>query len=140
MPWQESKAILLSLLVIAVAMIGVGILSFSSRISPSDDSENFSNKEYLKSQFEKLKFRYKIAGKYMYYYAFLLAVALNVAYFVLLAPFSDLIRILTHTGLTVMIFGIMHFSIKRRLKKYDKSLQPMMKQLEKLLTEAKKIN
>ncbi|SEG17140.1 hypothetical protein [Algoriphagus boritolerans] len=137
MPWQESKAILLSLLVIAVAMIGVGILSFSSRISPSDDSENFSNKEYLKSQFEKLKFRYKIAGKYMYYYAFLLAVALNVAYFVLLAPFSDLIRILTHTGLTVMIFGIMHFSIKRRLKKYDKSLQPMMKQLEKLLTEAK---
>lgn len=137
MPWQESKAILFSLLVIAAAMIGVGILSFSSLISPSDNSDSFSNKEYLKTQLEKLKFRYKIAGKYMYFYAALLAIALNVAYFVLLAPLADWIRISVHLGLTLMIFLFMHYSIKKRLQKYDKTLKPMMEQLENLLAESK---
>lgn len=137
MPWQESQAILLSLLVIAVAMIWVAWLSFSSVVKPSDDSDSFSNKEYLKIQLEKLRQRYKIAGKYMYFYALLLALALNVAYFVLLAPFSVGIRIAIHLGLTLLIFGFMHFSIRRRIKKYDKTLKPMMEQLEKLLLDAK---
>ncbi|HSF56142.1 MAG TPA: hypothetical protein VLA71_20470 [Algoriphagus sp.] len=137
MPWGESKAILLSLLVIAAAMLWVGWLSFSSKVSPSDDSESFSNREYIKTQLEKLRQRYRIAGKYMYFYAFFLAVAINVAYFVLLAPLSDTIRISAHVGLTVMIFIMMHISIRMRLKKYDKTLKPMMEQLEKLLTEIK---
>lgn len=138
MPWKESQPILLSLLVIAVAMIGVAGLSFSSLVKPSDNSDSFTNKEYLKTQLEKLKFRYKIAGKYMYFYAFLLAIALNVAYFVLLEPFSDAIRFSTHAGLTIMIFVAMHISIRMRIKKYDKTLKPMMEQLEKLLPESKK--
>jgi hypothetical protein len=137
MPWKESQPILLSLLVIAVAMIGVAGLSFSSLVKPSDNSDSFTNREYLKTQLEKLKFRYKIAGKYMYFYAFLLAIALNVAYFVLLAPFSDTIRFATHAGLTIMIFVAMHISIRMRIKKYDKTLKPMMEQLEKLLAESK---
>lgn len=137
MPWRESQPILLSLLVIAVAMIGVAGLSFSSLVKPSDNSDSFTNKEYLITQLEKLKFRYKIAGKYMYFYAFLLAVALNVAYFVLLEPFSDTIRFSTHAGLTIMIIVAMHISIRIRIKKYDKTLKPMMEQLEKLLSESK---
>ena len=137
MPWRESQPILLSLLVIAVAMIGVAGLSFSSLVKPSDNSDSFTNKEYLITQLEKLKFRYKIAGKYMYFYAFLLAVALNVAYFVLLEPFSDTIRFSTHAGLTIMIIVAMHISIRMRIKKYDKTLKPMMEQLEKLLSESK---
>lgn len=137
MPWQESKAILLSLLVIAAAMIWVGWMSFSSVVKPSDNSDSFSNKEYLSTQLEKLRQRYKIAGKYMYFYAFLLAGAINVAYFVLLAPLSNVIRIGAHVGLTLMIFVFMHFSIKRRIKKYDKTLKPMMELLEALLLEAK---
>ena len=137
MPWQESKAILLSLLVIAVAMVGVAILSFTSFVTPSDTSDSFSNKEYLQSQLEKLRFRYKIAGKYMYFYALLLAIALNVAYFVLLAPFSDWIRISVHLGLTLMIFLFMHYSIRKKLQKYDKTLKPMMEQMESLLAEIK---
>lgn len=137
MPWGESIAILLSLLVIAAAMLWVAWLSFSSKVSPSDDSESFSNQEYIQTQLSQLRQRYKIAGTYMYFYAFLLAVALNVAYFVLLEPLSDTIRISVHAGLTVIIFVAMHFSIKRRIKKYDKTLKPMMEQLEKLLSEIK---
>lgn len=137
MPWQESKAILLSLLVIAVAMIWVAWLSFSSVVKPSDDSDSFSNREYLKIQLEKLRQRYTIAGKHMYFYAVLLTVALNIAYFVLLAPLSGGIRIAIHVGLTLMILGFMHFSIRRRIRKYDKTLKPMMEQLEKLLLDAK---
>lgn len=137
MPWGESKAILMSLLLIAAAMLWVGWMSFSSVLKPSDDSDSYSNKEYLKTQLEKLKYRYKIAGKYMYFYAGLLAVALNVAYFVLLAPFPANIRIASHAGLTVMIFVMMHISIKYRIKKYDKTLKPMMEQLEKLISESK---
>ncbi len=137
MPWGESKAILFSLLVIAAAMFWVGWLIFSSAVKPSDDSESFSNREYIKTQLGKLRQRYKIAGKYMYFYAFLLGVAINVAYFVLLAPLSDAIRLGTHVGLTAMIFAVMHFSIKRRIRKYDQTLKPMIGQLEKLLLESK---
>lgn len=137
MPWGESKAILLSLLVIAAAMLWVAWLSFSSKVSPSDDSESFSNREYIKTQLEKLRQRYRIAGKYMYFYAFLLAVAINVAYFVLLAPLSDWIRVSIHIGLTLIMFVVMHISIRMRIKKYDQTLQPIIKQLEKLLSEIK---
>ncbi|MCU0399757.1 MAG: hypothetical protein MUE75_01935 [Algoriphagus sp.] len=137
MPWGESKAILLSLLVIAVAMLWVAWLSFSSTLKPSDNSDSFSNKEYVQTQLTKLKQRYKIAGTYMYFYAFLLAVAINVAYFVLLEPLSVTIRISTHVGLTVMMFVVMHISIRRRIKKYDQTLKPIMEQLEKMLLELK---
>jgi uncharacterized membrane protein HdeD (DUF308 family) len=137
MPWGESKAILLSLLVIATAMLWVGWLSFSSALRPSEDSESFSNKAYIETQLDKLKQRYRIAGIYMYFYAFLLAVAINVAYFVLLEPLSATIRISAHLGLTVMMFGVMHISIRRRIKKYDQTLKPIMEQLEKLLLELK---
>lgn len=137
MPWGESKAILFSLLVIAAAMLWVGWLSFSSALKPSDDSASFSNKAYIETQLTKLKQRYKIAGTYMYFYAFLLAAAINVAYFVLLEPLSATIRISTHLGLTVMIFVVMHISIRRRIKKYDQSLKPIMEQLEKMLLELK---
>lgn len=137
MPWQESKGILLSLLIIAAAMIWVGWMSFSSVVKPSDNSDSFSNKEYISTQLEKLRQRYKIAGKHMYFYAFLLVVALNISYFILLAPLSDIIRISIHAGLTIMIFAVMHISIRKRIKKYDKTLKPMIEQLETLLLEAK---
>ncbi len=137
MPWRESQPILLSLVMIAIAMIGVAWLSFSSLVKPSDHSESFTNREYLKIQLKKLNLRYKIAGKYMYIYAFLLALALNISYFVLLEPFSDTIRITTHSILTIVILGVMHFTIKMRIKKYDKTLKPMIEQLEKLLLESK---
>jgi|GEM_PF-701448 len=138
MPWGESKAIFLSLLVIAVAMLWVGWLSFSSALKPSDDSDSFSNKEYVQTQLAKLKQRYKIAGSYMYFYAFLLAVAINVAYFVLLEPLSATIRISAHLGISVMMFVVMLISIRRRIKKYDQTLKPIMEQLEKILLEIKK--
>jgi hypothetical protein len=137
MPWGESNAILLSLLVIAAAMIWVVWLSFSSALKPSDDSESFSNKEYIQTQLSKLKQRYKIAGTYMYFYAFLLAVAINVAYFVLLEPLSNTIRLSIHLGLTAMMFAVMHLGIRRRIKKYDQTLKPIMEQLETLLVELK---
>lgn len=138
MPWGESKAIFLSLLVIAAAMLWVGWLSFSSALKPSDDSDSFSNKEYVQTQLAKLKQRYKIAGSYMYFYAFLLAVAINVAYFVLLEPLSATIRISAHLGISVMMFVVMLISIRRRIKKYDQTLKPIMEQLEKILLEIKK--
>lgn len=137
MPWGESKAILMSLLVIAAAMLWVGWLSFSSALKPSDDSESFSNKSYIETQLAKLKQRYKIAGTYMYFYAFLLAAAINVSYFVLLEPLSATIRISAHLGITVMMFVVMHISIRRRIKKYDQTLKPIMEQLEKMLLELK---
>ena len=137
MPWKESYGILLSLIMITFAMVWVAWLSFNSKLKSSDNSASFSNQEFLKTQIAKLKQRYLIAGKYMYFYAFLLAIALNVSYFILLAPLDMWIRITIHSALTLMIFGVMHISIRRRIKKYDQTLKPLIAQLEKLLTESK---
>jgi len=36
-----------------------------------------------------------------------------------------------------MMFAVMHSSIRRRIKKYDQTLKPIMEQLEKMLLELK---
>ncbi len=140
MPFRESRAILISLCLIAVAMLWVVWLTFSSRLRPVDSSEQFANKDYLEIQIQKLTYRYKIARKHMYGYAFLLAVALNISYFVLLEPLHWLIRVGIHLVLTCSIFAFMHWSIRRRVKKYDKELKPMITSLENILKESQESN
>lgn len=136
MPWQESTGITISLFLIALAMIGVLILSIRSKVKTLDISETSDNELYLKTQIRKLKARYIIAGKHMYVYTILLVIALNISYFILLEPLESWVRILIHTVLTAAIFGFMHWQIKRKLKKYDRELKPMIEKMEGML-EAK---
>lgn len=135
MPWRESQAILLSLILIAGIMIWATWLSYSSRVKPADSTESFSNREYLATQIRQLKYRYRIAQRHMYTYAAVLSLALNISYFVLLAPLQAWTRVLIHLALTLAVMGFMHWSLRKRLKKYDRTLKPTIRVLEDLLAQ-----
>lgn len=135
MPWRESRGIEISLYIIAFAMIWVLGLAMWSKITKNDSSERFNNEEYLKSQIKKLKARYTIAQKHMYIYTFLLLLGLNISYFILLEPLSTLVRVFIHLILTLSIAGFMHWQIRRKIKKYDLELKPLITQMEEILAE-----
>ncbi|SFB42007.1 hypothetical protein [Algoriphagus aquimarinus] len=133
MPWRESQGIEISLYIIAFAMIWVLGMAFRSKVAKNDSSERFTNEEYLKTQIKKLNYRYEIAEKYMYVYTFFLLLALNICYYILLEPLNALLRIGIHLALTVVVGGFMHWQIRKKVKKYDKELKPMMEQMEGML-------
>ncbi len=133
MPWQESLGIEVSLYLIAFAMICVLGMALSSKIKRNEASEKFSNTEYLKTQIKKLSYRYQIAKRYMYGYTFLLLLALNICYFILLEPLSALARIGIHLALTVLVGGFMHWQMRKKVKKYDQELIPMIEQMKRML-------
>ena len=133
MPWRESLGIEISLYIIAFAMIWVLAMALRSKIGKNDSSERLSNSDYLKSQIKKLNFRYEIARKYMYGYTFLLLLALNSCYYILLEPLSAISRIGIHLALTLVVGGFMHWQVKKKVRKYDKELKPMIEQMEGML-------
>lgn len=137
LPWKENPVFILSWLLIAIAMIGIFGLTFKAKLNKSDSSESLSNRDFIQTQIKKLKSRYKIANKYMYIYTMLLILGLNIAYFILMEPFPTSIRLIIHISLSVAILVFMHFSIKRKIKKYDKTLKPLIEQMENLLEELK---
>ncbi|MFC5623231.1 hypothetical protein [Algoriphagus winogradskyi] len=133
MPWRESIGIAISLYIIAFAMIWVLGLTLRSKVRKNDSSERFSNSDYLKAHIKKLNFRYEIARKHMYAYTFLLILALNISYYILLEPLNVISRVGIHLTLTLAILGFMHWQIKRKVKKYDKELKPMIEQMKGML-------
>ena len=135
MPWRENQGIAISLYLIAFAMIGVLALTLKAKLSKDNSTERFSNTAYLKAQIAKLKSRYIITSKYMYGYTFLLLLALNISYFILLEPLSAMARIGIHLALTGVIAVFMHWQIRRKIKKYDRDLKPLIKKMEGMLEE-----
>jgi len=135
MPWRESRGIEVSLYIIAFAMIWVLGLAFRSKVVKNNSSERFNNEQYLTTQIKKLKARYVIARKHMYGYTFLLLLALNISYYIVLEPLTTIIRIGIHLALTVLVGGFMHWQMRRKVKKYDRELKPMIDQMEEMLSE-----
>jgi ABC-type nickel/cobalt efflux system permease component RcnA len=135
MPWRESPAILISLILIALIMIWATWLSYASKLKPVDSTESFDNRTYLTTQIKQLNYRYRIAQRHMYTYGVLLSLALNISYFVLLEPLGLGLRIGIHLAMTLSVLGFMHWSLKKRLKKYDQTLKPTINKLEELLSQ-----
>lgn len=116
-------------------MIWTTWLSYSSKVKPADSTESFSNQSYLSTQIKQLKYRYRIAQRHMYTYGIVLSLAPNISYFVLLEPLQIWTRVLIHLAFTLSLLGFMHWSLRKRLKKYDQTLKPTIETLEELLAQ-----
>jgi|AntRauMFilla1563_2_1112583.scaffolds.fasta_scaffold02864_2 Flp pilus assembly protein TadB len=133
LPWRESLLGTLSIILVALGMAWVIWLSAKSRLKSIDDSERYSNQEFIQSQLKKLKLRYTILRKHMISYGLVIALAINIGYLVTLAPLSLPIRIAAHVGATLFIFTVMWITIRRKRKKYDQELKPIIEDLERLI-------
>jgi hypothetical protein len=133
LPWRESLLGTLSIILVALGMAWVIWLSAKSRLKSIDDSERFNSQAFIQSQLKKLRLRYTILKKHMITYGLIISLAINIGYLVTLEPLSLPIRIAAHVGATLLIFSIMWITIRRKRKKYDQELKPIIEDLERLI-------
>jgi hypothetical protein len=133
LPWRESLLGALSIILVALGMAWVIWLSAKSRLKSIEDSERFNSQEFIQSQLKKLRLRYTILKKHMITYGLIISLAINIGYLITLEPLSLPIRIAAHAGATLLIFIIMWITIRRKRKKYDQELKPIIEDLERLI-------
>jgi hypothetical protein len=137
LPLKDSLLGIFTLLIISFGMAWVIWLNSKSLLRQVENSELYNQRDYLEEQLRKLNLRGKIIQKHMITYGFLIAFAINIGYLAVLAPLSWEMRVMAHLGATLMIFGIMWFTLKKKRKKFEAESRPIIIQLEKLLVELK---
>jgi len=71
----------------------------------------------------------------MYGYLFLLMLALNISYYILLEPLTAITRMGIHLALTGSFASFMHWQMRRKVKKYDLELKPIIEQMKAMLAQ-----
>jgi len=137
LPLKDSILGILTLVLISFGMAWVIWLNSKSLLKKVEDSESYSQRNYVEDQLRKLNLRGKIIQKHMITYGVLLAVAINLGYLEVLSPLALQFRLLAHLGATLFVAGIMWFTLRKKKSKFETESQPMIRQLEKLLIELK---
>lgn len=137
LPLKDSILGILTLVLISFGMAWVIWLNSKSLLKKVEDSESYSQRNYVEDQLRKLNLRGKIIQKHMITYGVLLAVAINLGYLEVLSPLALQYRLLAHLSATLFVAGIMWFTLRKKKSKFETESQPMIRQLEKLLIELK---
>lgn len=137
LPLEDSILGILTLVLISLGMAWVIWLNSKSLLKKVEDSESYSQRNYVEDQLRKLNLRGKIIQKHMIAYGVLLALAINLGYLEVLSPLELKFRLIAHIGATLFVAGIMWFTLKKKRKTFEKESRPMITQLEKLLVELK---
>lgn len=136
LPNWDSIYYLIGISLMAIGMLMIIYLNFKNKFDKMPDVAVLNSKSFLKSQIEKLNAKIRITSKYMWVYAFFILAGINVAYLEALSPLSIPIRLAMHFFVTIpMIIG-MYFGIKGRMKKYEKDVKPLIRDLRILESEA----
>jgi hypothetical protein len=137
LPLKDTVLSILTLVIISIAMAWAIWLNSKSLLKKVEDSESYSQRNYLEDQLRKLNLRGKIIQKHMITYGVLLAVAINLGYLEVLSPLDLQYRLVAHLGATLFVAGIMWFTLRKKRSKFEAEAKPMIRQLEKLLIELK---
>jgi hypothetical protein len=135
LPLKDSLLGTLTLILLSLAMGWVLWLNSKSLLRTVDESDAYSQKDYLQSQLTKLNLRGKIIQKHMISYGLILILAINLGYLEVLAPLATQLRILAHLGATLLVIGVMWVTLRKKRKAFEAESRPAIRQLEKLLTE-----
>lgn len=137
LPLKDSPLGILTIFIISFGMAWVIWLNSKSLLGQVEDSERYSQREFLEEQLRKLNLRGKIIQTHMITYGFLIAIAINLGYLAVLSSLEWEFRLISHIGATLMIAGIMWITIKKKKKKFEVESGPAILQLEKMLRELK---
>jgi hypothetical protein len=135
LPLKDSLLGTLTLILLSLAMGWVLWLNSKSLLRTVDDSDAYSQKDYLQSQLNKLNLRGKIIQKHMISYGLILILAINLGYLEVLSPLATELRILAHLGATLLVIGVMWVTLRKKRKAFEAESRPAIRQLEKLLAE-----
>lgn len=135
LPLKDSLLGTVTLILLSLAMGWVLWLNSKSLLRPVENSEAYSQKEYVQEQLKKLTLRGQIIQKHMVSYGLILILAINLGYLEVLSPLETEFRILSHLGATLLIIIIMWVTLRKKRKAFAAESGPAIRQLEKLLSE-----
>jgi len=134
LPVDESIYYLICLVCIFIAMIMIFLQMYQSRIQDLGRNTSLSNHEFIQDTIKRLKSKKLTTSFYMWIYTVLLLVGINVGYLEVLKDFESFLRISIHLILSLTMLGFMYFSIRKRVKKNDREIQPIIDELEGINT------
>ena len=132
LPILSSIYYLLSVALIGLGMIMIVIQFYRTKYRLINNSADLNNCKYVETLIDKLKQRMCVTSKYMWVYTFFLISGLNIGYIAVLqsAGISMLGRVIIHVAITGIMFWIMSVSIRKRKKKNDNEILPLIEILE----------
>ena len=132
LPVMESWYYLLSIAILGFAMLMIIFLVHRTKFNNLNDGKGFSNQQFVAAHIQKLKDKMTIASKYMWLYGVLIAAGINVGYLEALKEMAVSTRISYHILATVLILAAMYYGIKKKMKKYNEEIAPLIRQLDEM--------
>ncbi|WP_394747842.1 hypothetical protein [Spongiimicrobium salis] len=132
LPIFESNYFIIAISCIGIAMLMLLLQLYRSKLKHKDEV-SFNNQAYIQENIKKLQGKMTTTSRYMWGYTFLLLLGLNIGYVEVLKSLNFAIRVGIHAGLSIAILCFMFFSIRRRIKKNEKEILPLIDALKNLM-------
>ncbi len=130
LPFTNSIYYLIAILLFGIGMLMILFQIYKSKIAAKKPEETLDNKNYVVHLIIVLNRKMEITSRYMWVYTFLLISGLNIGYVEALHGNNLLIRIIVHIVLSFLLLWFMNSAIKKRIKKNEKEILPIIKKLE----------
>ncbi len=113
LPLFSNTNYLISIILISVGMLIILIQSYRSRYNLIINDAELNNQTYIKNLIHKLKQRMLTTSRYMWIYAFLLILGLNIGYIDILQNFNVTLigKIIIHIMFTGVMFYLMYCTV-----------------------------
>ncbi len=135
LPVFESKFYFLAVLCVAIGMSMILNQAYKSKFKNIQKEEAFSNQDFIKDKYAKLKTKVATTSKYMWIYTLLLILGINFGYLEVFKEFSLPFRLGMHLSFSVILFVLMYLGINVKQKQNVKEIEPIIKKLEALQNE-----
>ncbi|MEM7575384.1 MAG: hypothetical protein AAF433_20930 [Bacteroidota bacterium] len=118
---------------IGLMLFAMGMIlyqAFSSPLQVVDEIAQFDQQQFLKRQIKALEQGRRLASRYMWIYAVLLTLGLNLTYLDALSALYTSWRIAISLVVSLTLLSAFAYSISRYLSRLDQELGPLVNQLK----------
>ena len=125
---------------IIFAMAFIFTVAMRRQLPITKREEQLANRDFLTISIQYLEDQMSLTSTYMWWYAVLLIVGINIAQIntVQALGFSMIINLGLHLGFSLFMFLLFYVSIKKREKQHQDNLQVKLETLRKLLQQLDK--
>ena len=136
LPFTESMYYLIAILLFGIGMLMILFQVYKSKFAAKKTEKFLDNRKYVGQLIKSLNRKMEITSRYMWIYTLLLISGFNLGYIEALSGMDLSIRIIIHIVLSSMILWFMNSAIKKRIKKNQTEILPLIKKLENIERES----
>lgn len=132
LPFASSIYYQIAITLICIGMLIILLTFYQSKITFIKNEAILDNISFINRLQKSLKRKMEITSRYMWIYTFLLISGINIGYIEVLKEMNISIRIFIHLALTLILFWFMYSGIKKKIKKNQIELVPIIEKLESI--------